>query len=92
MTDIYPFCIPQKFLVETNNLTKTFLWKGNTWKIAQNSLSLTYVHGGINLQDLESFILAKQAKWIARIHFSKNANWNAYGKSILQSYDQIYGV
>jgi hypothetical protein len=92
MADIYPFCIPKKFLVETNNLIKTFLWNGNTWKIAQKSLSLKHPHGGINLQDLDSLILAKQAKWLVRIHFSKLDNWNAYGKSILSSFDQTYDI
>ena len=83
LVDIYTCDIPTKFINETKNLIRDFLWSGKTWRIAQKSLALRKIHGGLELQNIENFILCKKVKWVIRINFSKPSKWNSYGKYCL---------
>ena len=87
LVDIYTSNISSKFIQETRNLIRDFLWGGKTWHISQQNLGLKKTHGGLELQDIDNFILCKKLKWITKIHFSDLSKWNAYGKYCLQKYD-----
>ena len=92
LVDIYTCHIPEKFLCDTKTLIRDFLWPGKTWRIAQNSLALRKIHGGLELQDLDNFIKCKKVKWVIRIHFNNASRWNAYGKYCLHILDNKFGV
>jgi len=92
LADVYTFNIPQTFLRQTKDLIRDFLWSGKSWRIAQKTLALRKEHGGLELQDIDNFILCKKIKWILKINFSKLSSWNAYGKYCLHKCDNKYGI
>ena len=92
LSDIYTEHVPSKFVKETKELIRDFLFNGKTWRISQKNLGLSKPHGGIILKDLDNYIECKRLKWIMKIHFSPECKWNAYGKHYLTCLDQAYGV
>ena len=92
LSQIYTEHIPPKFISETRNLIRDFLWDGKTWRISQRNLGLSECHGGIALKDLDSFMDCIKMKWIIRIHFSTPSKWNAYGNHILNKLDDKFGI
>ena len=90
--DVYTNHVCDKFVKDTRDLIRDFLWKGKTWRISQKSLALRKQHGGIELPDLDNFIESKKLKWIVKVHFSKLSIWNNIGKYYLQNMDNDSGV
>ena len=92
LVDVYTAHVPEKFISETKQLIRDFLWNGKTWRISQKNLGLNYNDGGIKLADLDNFVECKKLKWIVKIHFSDMSTWNAYGKYCIKSQDSRYSV
>ena len=92
LTDIYTEHVPSKFLKETKDLIRDFLFHGKTWRISQTNLGLSKSHGGILLKDLDNYIESKRLKWIIKIHFSPVSKWNTLGKHFLKCLDETYEI
>ena len=59
MIDVYPDNISEFVIKETKNLIKEFLWKGKTWRVAQKTMSLKKIHGGLEIPDIDAIIQAR---------------------------------
>ena len=91
LIDIYTANIPVDIIKEIKDLIREFLWGGKTWRIAQKTVSLKKEHGGLEIPDIDCFIMAKKVKWILRINFSDENNWNTLGKKYLKTLDTSFG-
>ena len=47
--------------------------------------------GGLELPDIDCFIKAEKVKWILRINFSEEKNWNILKKKYLKTLDNSFG-
>ena len=92
LIDVYTSNIPHKFLQETNELLRDFLWEGKVWRIAKKTMALRKEHGGLELKDLENFVTCKKIQWIIRIQYSLVSIWNSYGKLCLSSCDTRFDI
>ena len=88
MIDIYSSNISEEVIKKTKDLIKEFLWNGKVWRVAQKTMSLKKVHGGVEIPDLDALIEAKRLHWIMKIHFSQPSSWNAIGKYYIAYYDE----
>ena len=90
LCETYTNHIPQKYVTKTKELIRDFLWSGKTWRISQKTLALRKVHGAVELQDIDNFIMCKKIKWILRIICTPQMKWNSYGKYCLALADNTF--
>ena len=90
LTEIYTHHIPSIYIKRTKELICDFIWSGKTWRISQKNLALRKEHGGLEIQDIDNFIMCKKIKWILRIIGNDIVKWNTYANYCLTSLDAKY--
>ena len=60
--------IPGNILKEVKQILYEFLWKAKRDKVKRSSLSNNVLAGGLNMINVDCFILALKASWVPRIH------------------------
>ena len=55
-------------------------------------MTLIKEHGRIQLPDFEYLLKTKQINWILKISHKPLNTWNSYGKTILETLDNEYGI
>ena len=63
-----------------------FLWSGKREKIKRNTLIGNKMQGGIEMIDLESFIITIKLKWITALTSIDDANWKLIPKYYFRNY------
>ena len=72
--------VPKSILNKINSMLYAFLWSGKREKIKRNTLIGSKIHGGIEMVDLESFIITIKLKWIRALTSAEDANWKLIPK------------
>ena len=90
LTEIYAANIPDKFIKDTTDLIRDFLWEKPIWKVAKKTMALKKEHGGIEIPDVSVFIQSRKIKWLIRIIHTLPQNWNIIGQKILTRLDEKY--
>ena len=90
LTEIYAANIPDKFIKDTTDLIRDFLWEKPVWKVAKKTMALKKEHGGIEIPDVSVFIQSRKIKWLIRIIHTLPQNWNIIGQKILTRLDEKY--
>ena len=55
LCDIYTANISERFIKETKDLVRDFIWGGKTWRVAQKTVSLRTEHTGLEIPDVDVF-------------------------------------
>ena len=66
-----------------------FLWSGKRDKIKRNTLIGNEMQGGIQMIDLEYFIITIKLKWITALTSADDANWKLIPKYYFRKYGNI---
>ena len=65
----------EKTIKEINSLFFKFIWDNKPDKIGRSILVKHYSRGGLNMVDLEKFIIALKANWIKRLWYDEGSQW-----------------
>ncbi len=66
--------VPETIISQIKTVVFTFLWKGKRDKVKRNIVVNSEEHGGLNMTNIENFILSLKAAWVPRI-LSKKDKW-----------------
>lgn len=78
------FC-SNEVISKVKSLTTSFLWNGNSAKIAYETLTLPIVRGGLGLHNFKVRMQAARLAWINQILTSKSGFWIEYVKMIFRT-------
>ena len=79
---------PEKTGKELNIIFLKFIWDNKPDKISRSRLFKHYLRGGLNMVDLEKFIIALKASWIKIFWYDEGWQWTKLIDS--QSVNQNY--
>ena len=72
--------IPEKYIKEINKLIWSFVWDGKKEQVSRKTMMRNLNCGGMNIIDINSFVLSVHIKTMYKIIHSQSDSWNAIGK------------
>ena len=70
-------------LRKLNNLLYSFLWDDKPDKIKRKFVTNSYLHGGLNMVDIDTFIKCQKLTWVKRLIQTPNAPWAKLLSSVI---------
>jgi hypothetical protein len=80
---------PALILKQINKLVFNFLWSGKTAKVSRNRICKKYINGGLNMIDIETYLIISKVNWIKQLLLCRHKIWNSLFEKLFFDIDSF---